>query len=157
MSYLKLVKLLYLADRRALLEWGIPITTDRYVSMDHGPVVSGIYSLIVENRPKPFWSEYISAPLGDYEVQLLKAAPTDHLSRAEEKLIAEVFEQYGSWSRWKLVDFVHTLPEWIDPHGSSIPLKVRDILRAGGETDEEIRATIRELEGMGAAEKSFAF
>jgi hypothetical protein len=28
MHYMKLIKLLYLADRRALLRWGIPITTD---------------------------------------------------------------------------------------------------------------------------------
>lgn len=29
MHYLKLLKLLYLADRRALLRWGIPVTWDR--------------------------------------------------------------------------------------------------------------------------------
>src|SRR4051812_9596906 len=29
-SYLKLIKLLYLADREALLQWGRPITTDSY-------------------------------------------------------------------------------------------------------------------------------
>lgn len=46
MSYLKLIKLLYLLDREALLRWGRPVTTDRYVSMDNGPVVSRIYDLI---------------------------------------------------------------------------------------------------------------
>jgi hypothetical protein len=29
MSYLKLIKLLYLLDREALLRWGRPVTTDR--------------------------------------------------------------------------------------------------------------------------------
>ncbi len=33
MSYMKLIKLLYLADRAALVRFGRPITTDRYVSM----------------------------------------------------------------------------------------------------------------------------
>ena len=46
MSYLKLIKLLYLLDREALLRWGRPVTTDRYISMDNGPVVSRIYDLI---------------------------------------------------------------------------------------------------------------
>ena len=46
MSYLKLVKLLYLADREALLRWDRPITTDRYVSMDNGPVLSRVLNLI---------------------------------------------------------------------------------------------------------------
>src|ERR1039457_6692110 len=45
-SYIKLIKLLYLADREALIRWGRPITTDCYVSMDVGPVVSRIYDLI---------------------------------------------------------------------------------------------------------------
>ena len=34
MSYMKLLKLLYLVDREALLRWGRPVSTDRYVSMD---------------------------------------------------------------------------------------------------------------------------
>lgn len=42
MSYMKLIKLLYLADREALLQWGRPITTDRYVSMNRDPVLSRI-------------------------------------------------------------------------------------------------------------------
>jgi uncharacterized phage-associated protein len=46
MAYIKLIKLLYLADREALLRWGRPITTDRHVSMPKGPVVSQIYDLI---------------------------------------------------------------------------------------------------------------
>ena len=46
MSYRKLIKLLYLADREALLRWGRPVTTDRYVSIDHRPVVSNVYELI---------------------------------------------------------------------------------------------------------------
>jgi uncharacterized phage-associated protein len=155
MHYLKLLKLLYLADRTALLEWGHPITTDRYVSMDHGPVVSNIYNLIVEDKKKPVWSQFISPPLGDYEVELKKEAPADRLSRAEERLIEQVHQQYGHWNRWRLVDFLHTLPEWRDPHGSSLPIQIRDILKAGGEEDEEIRAVVRELHGMRAAEDTF--
>jgi uncharacterized phage-associated protein len=45
MSYIKLIKLLYLLDRTSLLRWGRPVTTDRYVSMDQGPVVSQVYNL----------------------------------------------------------------------------------------------------------------
>ena len=39
MPYLKLIKLLYLADRQALLELGRPISCDLFVSMPHGPSV----------------------------------------------------------------------------------------------------------------------
>lgn len=116
MHYIKLIKLLYLADREALIRWGLPFTTDRHVSMDNGPVTSRILNLITEDRPKPVWSQYISAPMGEYEVKLIKEAPTDLLSRAEEKLMVEIFEKYGHMSRWYLIDNVmHKLPEWRNP------------------------------------------
>src|ERR1700723_1042474 len=100
MHYLKLIKLLYLADRTALLRWGVPISTDHYVSMDHGPVLSNIFNLITDDKPKPVWAKFISAPLGDYEIELRENAPPDRLSRAEEKLLAEVYAEYGYRNRW---------------------------------------------------------
>jgi len=154
MHYIKLIKLLYLADREALIRWGLPFTTDRHVSMDHGPVVSGILNLITEDRPKPVWSKYISAPLGEYEVKLLGEAPTDLLSKAEESLMSEIFEKYGHRNRWDLIDNVmHKLPEWRNPCGSSVPITIREILEAEGEEDSDIRAVIKEIHAMGKAEE----
>ncbi len=153
MHYLKLIKLLYLVDRRALLQWGYPITTDNYASMDHGPVTSRIYNLLVDEVPKPFWSRYISAP-SDYQVSLVSEAPADRLSRAEEGLIKEVFDEFGHWNRWDLVDYVHQLPEWKNPHGSSIPIHIREILETDGMTAEEIGAILRELHAEAAAQQA---
>jgi uncharacterized phage-associated protein len=158
MHYLKLIKLLYLLDRTSLIERGIPITTDRYVSMDHGPVVSNIYNLMIEDDPrmKPIWGKYISPPLGDYEIELLVKddLKPSRLSRTERRLIQRVFEEYGQRNRWDLRDYVlHRLPEWKNPHGSSIPITIADILHAGGETDEtEVRAVENELDSIGSAE-----
>ncbi len=45
-NILKLVKLLYLADRESLQKHGNPISFDRLVSMDHGPVLSRTLNLI---------------------------------------------------------------------------------------------------------------
>ena len=50
MSYMKLIKLLYLADREALSRWGRPITTDKYVSMDKGPVLSRVLDGSTKSR-----------------------------------------------------------------------------------------------------------
>ena len=50
MSYMKLIKLLYLADREALLRWGRTISTDRYVSMDRGPVLSRVLDLATDGE-----------------------------------------------------------------------------------------------------------
>src|SRR5438477_7194490 len=46
MSYLRMLKLLYIADRESLKETGRPITGDHVVAMAHGPVLSGVFDLI---------------------------------------------------------------------------------------------------------------
>ncbi|MEP6495255.1 MAG: Panacea domain-containing protein [bacterium] len=134
MAYMKLLKLLYLADRKALLEHGRPITYDRYVSMDQGPVLSQTYNLIVaeETPDRPtYWRRYISEP-EHYEVRLIGEAPTGELSKAQEAILDEVFREFGHLGRWALVDLCHTLPEWVDPQGSSIPISIGDVLRGAG-------------------------
>jgi uncharacterized phage-associated protein len=154
MSYLKLIKLLYLLDREALLRWGRPITTDRYVSMDNGPVVSRVFDLIRDEPAPgtdPVWRHFISAP-SDYEVSLTAEPEIDELSPAEQSLIEEIFAKYGRLSRWNLVDLSHELGEWQDPKGSAIPIEYRDILRAGNKTESEIAAVESELEALAAAE-----
>lgn len=155
MSYLKLIKLLYLLDREALLRWGRPVTTDRYVSMDRGPVVSRIYDLILE-EPAPgkrsIWRQYISDPEG-YEVKLIADPPNEELSRAEAKLIDEIFSKYGALGRWELVEVSHHLPEWKDPKGSAVPIEYRDILLAAGKTESETAEIEDELEAIAAAEE----
>ena len=158
MSYLKLIKLLYLADRDALMRWGFNITTDRYVSMDQGPVVSNIYNLVtIDERDSVFWSRYITPPLGQYEVELRAdgVIPEDQLSRAEEELLTEIFARYGSWGRWQLRDYTHDLGEWKNPHGSSIPIEPQDILRAQGQSEEQIHEALSDFHEAEFADQVF--
>lgn len=150
MSYMKLVKLLYLADREALLRWGRPITTDRYVSMDRGPVLSRVLDLATDGGDPgtpSIWSSSITEP-SNYEVELKAAAGDDELSEAEIELLDKVFQEHGRKSRWDLVKHTHTLPEWIDPHGSAIAITYRDILKAGGKSELEIAAVQDELDEL---------
>jgi len=158
MNYMKLIKLLYLLDRSALLTWGRPVTTDRYVSMDRGPVVSRILDLIRE-EPEPgsvsVWRQHISGRQ-EYSVQLVSDPGSDDLSRAEEDLIDRVFAEHGHKSQWDLVDFCHALPEWKDPEGSSIPLGYADILRAGEKTEDEVREIVAELDALAMADTRYS-
>jgi uncharacterized phage-associated protein len=158
MSYLKLTKLLYLADREALIRWGRPITTDCYLATDVGPVVSRIYDLIRNELPPnavKIWGKFISAP-HDYEVRLLEDPGSGELSPAEEQLIDEVFRQHGQHSRWVIVDYTYSLPEWTHPDGGALPIEYRDILRAAQKTEAEISAIEEELESMALVERVLA-
>ena len=147
MSYMKLVKLMYLADREALLRWGRPISTDRYVSRDKGPVLSRTLDLATDgddpSRPS-IWAEQIGEPVS-YEVALKADPGSDELSEAEIALLDEIFKIHGRKSRWDLVELTHQLPEWVDPEGRAIPLSYRDVLKAGGKSDLEIAAIESEL------------
>jgi uncharacterized phage-associated protein len=154
MSYLKLLKLLYLADREALLRWGRPISTDRYVSMDRGPVLSRIFNLVTDGDDPgspSIWYEQISDP-ANYEVHLKSEPTSDELSDAEVALLEEIFHRYGKLGRWELVELTHKLPEWTDPQGSAISITYRDILRAGGKSESEIAAIEEELQELGAVD-----
>jgi len=154
MSYMKLIKLLYLADREALLGWGRPITTDRYVSMDRGPVLSRVLALTTEQddpEAPSLWASTIGEPR-NFEVELKGDAATDELSDAETQLLDRIFEEHGKLSRWELVKLCHDLPEWKDPHGSAIPISYRDILKAGGKSDLEIAAVEDELDELADAD-----
>lgn len=156
MSYMKLIKLLYLVDREALLRWGRAVTTDRHVSMDQGPVVSRIYELI-RGEPQPgekgsIWRQFISEPRGTFEVDLLGTPEAAELSIAEEKLIDEIFALHGHKTRWQLRDLCHALPEWRDPQGSALPIEYRDILAACQKTEAEIATVEQEIDSLALAE-----
>jgi hypothetical protein len=93
MKYLKLIKLLYILDREALLSWGRPVTFDSYVSMNNGPVLSNTYNLIIEEVApgiESYWRKLISEP-EHYFVKILKDCPTDELSEAELGLLKKIF------------------------------------------------------------------
>lgn len=145
MSYLKLMKLLYLADRKALIELGRPITYDAFYSMPRGPVLSRTLDLMSE-EPEPhgrpsYWHQHISPPEG-WEVVLRdgESVPNDQLSDADEAVINAIYDEFGKWSRWDLVKYTHNLPEYEDPDGSSIPIPHERILKLSGMNEDDIAA-----------------
>jgi uncharacterized phage-associated protein len=150
MNYMKLIKLLYLADRKALVQWGRPITFARAVSMKHGPVLSEVLDLINEGNPpgtRSPWNRTVSSP-ASYEVRLNGECSPDDLSDAEESVLAEVFREYGGLDPWPLVELLHsTLPEWI-PTSGAIPIQYRDILLNEGWTEAEVAEVESELENL---------
>jgi hypothetical protein len=135
-----LIKLLYYADRKAILEFGRPITGDQMTSMDWGPVLSDILDYVRgRQNPGPNWQEYISQRRSDYTVAVLKASPeTDTLSKYELDVLVEIDKAHGWKDRFDFSAESHRLPEWTDPNGSSIPIDIEDILRSERNSDREI-------------------
>jgi uncharacterized phage-associated protein len=158
MNYMKLIKLLYLADRTTLLRWGRPITFARAVSMKHGPVLSEVLDLINEGSPPgeaPLWNRVVSSP-SNYTVRLNAACSADDLSDAEEAVLAEVFREFGGMDPWPLVDRLHReLPEWT-PTSGAVPIQYRDILLKEGRTEAAVAELESELEELAMIDRLLA-
>ena len=150
MPYIKLIKLLYIADRESLIKTGWPITGDRMVAMKHGPVLSETLDLIRCTGEHPFggsvWQEYVTS-CARHDVRLGMDPPDkSELSPFEVNLLAAVNEQYGHIDKWTLRDHTHTpaFPEWKDPGITSVTIDPRSILENDGWSAARIQAAERD-------------
>lgn len=146
----QVLKLLYLADRRSLLETGAPITGDYMVSMDQGPVLSITYDLIKGNSGRPdadeVWREHVATD-GRQVVAVHGTEETyDRLTRRDLEILQYVDEAFGSM-RWSALSaYTHGLPEWENPAGSMRPIAPETILDAEGLDQERVGEVAREAE-----------
>ena len=156
MRYIKLIKLLYLADRESLIETGSPITGDRFISMKYGPVLSRVLDLIKEPAPAgdSIWHGYVLRR--GYDAVLSESAESDHLSEYEVGVVEGIFESHGREKESDVVTRTHALPEWPDPGTSAVPIEPEDILRYAGYTDDEVQAAVEQADAVLSLRTSLA-
>lgn len=132
MPVLKLVKLIYLADRSFMGKCGFPITNDHHVSMPHGPANSLTLNFIDGNLESADWDKLVS-DRADHDVGLARdwsEDDTDELSDAEVEAMEEVWVNFGHMTKYQIRDWTHNnCPEWEDPSGSSSPIPLERTLR----------------------------
>ena len=146
MPWLKLVKLLYLADRAALVEGGWPITGDRFVSVRHGPALARVLELIKDDCPAKdsIWHGYVVRKR--FDACLVGDTDNEWLSEYNMGILDGVFETYGCLKEWDVVARTHALPEWKDPGDTIIPIEPEDVLRYAGYSDEEVESVADQAE-----------
>jgi len=154
MHSLKLMKLLYLADRKMLTVHGKPITYDQWISMDNGPVLRTTYDQINDESPSTYWKSNIATKGKD--VVLCEDPGTEDLSRAEDTIIEETFAVFGHLASCDLVELLQGYPEWESPHGSSIEIPYQTVLRCAGFSEEDIEATLDNIRAQDALERALA-
>jgi uncharacterized phage-associated protein len=155
MSRLKLIKLLYFADRKALEEWERPITYDNFASLPKGPVVSSILNLARGKYPhSEYWDQYIEK-IG-INVKIRGEFPKiKKLSPADVKLLTKIFAKYGKYTGFDLADMSEKLPEWRNPGTSSYPIELPDLLKKLHYDTEEIERISSEILEKGALDSLF--
>ena len=134
LNYMRLIKLLYIADRQSIRETARPITGDRAFAMDRGPVLSQLYDLILDKHARsPDWDQHFRRV--NYEIELIQDPGNDHLSRYEAATLSQVSEECAGLDEWDVGLLTHDFAEWKQnepPQGSSKPIPPRDIFRAVG-------------------------
>jgi uncharacterized phage-associated protein len=101
MSNLKLQKLLYYAQGFHLaIKSGYPLFSEDVLAWTYGPVVRSVYNAFKEydagSIPKP----------ADFDPNVI---PED-----TAEILDDVFNVYGQFSAWRLVEMTHEEPPWRD-------------------------------------------
>jgi uncharacterized phage-associated protein len=139
LEILKLMKLMYLAERRSYELYGEGITGDRLVSMEHGPVLSITLNHMNGSRNSGVdgWETWV-ADRAEHNLSLThdkRHVTVDdllELSDADVVILEETWKQFGRMSKYEVRDYTHEggCPEWQDPDGSSIAIKPEDLFKA---------------------------
>jgi uncharacterized phage-associated protein len=146
---LKVVKLVYLADRDSLKTWGAPILDEQHVSMPHGPVNSSTYSHLngEHDLTSCGWSDYLEDQANHIVgvVEGVKADSLDELSEADIQSLEAVWSQFQHMTKWQIRDWTHdrnNVPEWEDPKGSSRPIPLERIMTMVGIENADAQADL---------------
>lgn len=158
---LKLMKLMYLAEREALARYGESITGDVLVSMKHGPVLSKTLDHIngFIDSEDGGWESWISARAG-HQLGLQPAHdPVDELTQlsdADTEILDFIWDKFGKYSKYKLRDITHKIcPEWEDPGDTSQVIPYSRVLNCVGYKPEVVRELEQRMRDEDELDKMF--
>jgi uncharacterized phage-associated protein len=149
MGYLRLLKLLYIADREHLRTAHRPIVGTRTVAMKNGPLHSEVYNLVKgEHLDDPLWSDHVRKQ--GYQIELVKDPGRSELSAAEVRTLSDTFDRYASMGEWDLVEITHDFPEWLKNYpdesiDTSCTIPFEDLLEAVGLRGGKKQAVLNSL------------
>jgi uncharacterized phage-associated protein len=136
MNYMRLLKLLYIADRESLAETARPITGGPAVAMARGPVLKEVYDLIKGvHLGMPLWDSYLRKDR--YALELVSDPDVGRLSKYEIRKLQEIAKRHAEDDEWEMSRLSHEFPEWIknSQGGSSQLIPLEDTLEAVGNGD----------------------
>ena len=117
MNRLKLIKLLWVADRLHIRRHGRTITISDYYALPHGPVnslaldIASINADYLSEEVIAYISKYLTADKSDTAMSL---SPGDEcLSASEKNMLEMAYQKFGQMDEFVLADNVsHRYPEW---------------------------------------------
>ncbi len=145
---LKLIKLMYFAERESFARYGEPMTGDSFFSLDHGPILSTTLDHInnlIDSEPGG-WESWIKDRENHFVSLRDDCDPTEKLtllSDADLEILAHTWSEYGSYTASQLRNLSHEIcEEWENPDGSRLPISYSRLLKCVGHKDPEIIAEL---------------
>jgi uncharacterized phage-associated protein len=116
LNKMKAIKLIWLADRLHLRQFGRSITGDEYYALQNGPVPSGTRDVLensdfLDDTASDYASEYLSA-IDKYNFTILTKPNLKVFSETDIKTLKTIFLKFGHLSHFALSDLSHLFPEW---------------------------------------------
>ena len=120
MNKLKLVKLIWAADRYHLRKYGRTVTDSEYFALPHGPVSSLTLDVIDSDEVAlyaediSFISEHITPWESDKnQIVLYNETEDDYLSETDKEALKFAWDTFGDKDPFELADNItHQYPEW---------------------------------------------
>ncbi len=133
LSKVKLMKLLYLADRASFLRLGHPITGDQQRALPYGPVPSETLNLLNESLPGEDVFRHLH--IVDNEVRAVgDSGGALGLDDDEIEILEDIAREFGGIEQWALVRQLHKEPEVEEVYKpkTSRPISYEAILKHHG-------------------------
>ena len=151
---LKLMKLLYLADRESMRRYGYSLSNDDMFSLPHGPILSKAYRLANQDaaaQEQRIWGEWFAERAsGDVTVKLrvkVSREKLNYFSDMDREILQSVWDEFGQMTGRQLRQYTHEhCKEWSDPRGSRKPIEEIDVLRAVGIDEQQARHIAGEIQ-----------
>lgn len=114
---IKLVKLLYIADKYHLIRYGRTITNDEFWAVKAGPMGSVTSDVLNTGNEEATYFNYNPAMLkrlDDYafEASISKEEGFEALSESDLEILDIVVSKFGRMYKWDLVKYCHQYLEW---------------------------------------------
>ena len=156
---LRILKLLYIADRQALQASGTPILASKLVAMKHGPLHSEVLDLINGKHPdEPKWSHYFSNQ--GRNIKLAEEPGVGKLSRFEIDILSQAVKDRLMRDDWCVADETHSFEEWIKNYpcpneNTSRPIPIESVIDAVGRGSDK-EEILRDLQTTDAFDRFFS-
>ena len=114
---LKLIKLVYFADRYHLRRYGRPMINDAYFAMPLGPVGSSVkdiaeFSDFLDESERDYAGSFIGRGGGANTVVSIANVDNEIFSKSEIEALDFSYNEFGAQTASALVDVTHRYPEW---------------------------------------------